>query len=82
MDAPDAARPGGRLVLVPGVPCMTAEVPLPGLSSMTAQVAPAITLAPEILPRDKAAAWREANALASNDDEDPLSSFLRMFGMK
>jgi hypothetical protein len=62
---------------------MTAEVPLPGLSSMTAQVAPAITLAPEILPRDKAgAAWREANALASNDDEDPLSSFMRMFGMK
>jgi len=82
MDAPDAARPGGRLVLVPGVPCMTAEVPLPGLSSMTAQVAPAIPLAPEILPRDKAAVWREANALASNDDEDPLSSFMRMFGMK
>ena len=86
MDAPDAARTGGRLMLVPGVPCMTAEVPLPGLPSMTAQVpAPAFTLAPEIgnlLPRHNAAAWREATALASNDDKDPLSSFMRMFGMK
>ena len=85
MDAPDAARTGGRLMLVPGVPCMTAEVPLPGLPSMTAQVpAPAFTLAPEIgnlLPHN-AAAWREATALASNDDKDPLSSFMRMFGMK
>ena len=86
MDAPDAARTGSRLMLVPGVPCMTAEVPLPGLPSMTAQVpAPAFTLAPEIgnlLPRHNAAAWREATALASNDDKDPLSSFMRMFGMK
>jgi sulfopropanediol 3-dehydrogenase len=73
MDAPDAARPGGRLVLVPGVPCMTAEVPLPGLSSMTAQVAPAITLAPEILPRDKAgAAWRDYGEVMLCDSRDEV----------